>query len=253
MQEHSVDLKILQFCNKPPYPPKDGGAIGMHNVSQSYIDRGYDLQILSVNSEKHNVDIHSLPKEYLNTTNFEAVKLDLSVNIWTAFVNLFYTQKSYNISRFFSKKMDDKLSDILKSNTFDVIQIESIFLKEYLPTIRKYSKAKVVLRAPNVEFIIWQRLAEIEKSFLKRFYLNILAKRLKAEEIETFKMVDAIYTVTERDMTIIQSFGVKVPITFVPTGIDVTKDINTSEIDVDYPSLFHLGALDWMPNQEAIK
>jgi len=253
MRESAKAMKVLQFCNKPPYPPKDGGSIGMHNVSQAFIDEGFDLTVLSINSEKHFVDVSKLPEKYIKETKFQAIEVDLSVKIFPAFANLFYTKKSYNISRFYDSKMAKKLIEILKQNSFDIIQIESIFLKDYIPIIRKYSNAKLVLRAPNVEFIIWQRLAEIERNPLKKFYLNILTKRLKKEELETFKNVDAIYTVTERDMNIILSFGFRKSITFVPTGIDVTKSIETSEVEVEYPSIFHLGALDWMPNQEAVK
>jgi len=253
MQKSDNALRILQFCNKPPYPPMDGGAIGMHNVSQAFIDNGFDLTILTVNSSKHFVDVDKLPKKYIQETKFKAIEVDLSIKIFPAFVNLFYTKKSYNISRFYSNKMASKLINILKAEDFDIIQIESIFLKDYIPIIRKYSKAKLVLRAPNVEFIIWQRLAELESNFFKKIYLNILSKRLKKEELETFNDVDAIYTVTERDMNIIKSFGFDKYITFVPTGIDVTKNIDTSEVEVEYPSIFHLGALDWMPNQEAVK
>jgi len=253
MQEPAKALKVLQICNKPPYPPKDGGSIGMHNVSQAFIDEGFDLTVLSINSEKHFVDVSRLPEKYIKETKFQAIEVDLSVKIFPAFANLFYTKKSYNISRFYNKKMAEKLIEVLNGNIFDIIQIESIFLKDYIPIIRKYSNAKLVLRAPNVEFVIWQRLAEIERNPLKKFYLNILTKRLKKEELETFNKVDAIYTVTERDMNIIQSFGFRKPITYVPTGIDITKNIDITDVEVEYPSIFHLGALDWMPNQEAVK
>ncbi len=253
MQRNPNALKILQFCNKPPFPPKDGGAIGMHNVSQAFIDRGYEIKILTVNSQKHFVDIAKLPKDYIQSTDIEAINVDLSIKPLSAFVNLFFTKKSYNVSRFFNKTLANRLKSILRNNVFDVIQLESIFLKDYIPIIRDFSDAKIILRAPNIEFVIWQRLAELEANTLKKFYLNILSKRLQKEELECFKNVDAIYTVTERDMGIIQSFGFNKPITFIPTGIDVTKNIDTSDIEVEYPSIFHLGALDWMPNQEAIK
>ena len=253
MPKSQQQLKILQFCNKPPFPPKDGGAIGMHNVSQGFIDSGFDLHILSVNSEKHFVDIDSLPADYLKNTKFEAVSVDLRIKAFSAFANLIFSKKSYNIERFYNKELDEKLIDILKHNKFDIIQIESIFLKDYIPSIRKYSTAKLVLRAPNVEFMIWQRLAIIEKRFFKKLYLNILAKRLKREEIQAFKEVDAIYTVTDNDIKLIRAFGIDKPIEFVPTGVDVSKDLSTEGANTEYPSLFHLGALDWMPNLEAVK
>jgi glycosyltransferase involved in cell wall biosynthesis len=246
-------LRILQFCNKPPFPPKDGGAIGMHNVSQGILDFGHHLKILSVNSDKHNVNVNELPANYIFQTDFEAVYVDLSIKVSSAAFNLFYSKRSYNITRFYDKALAIKLMELLQNQEFDIVQVESIFLKDYLPIIRKYSNAKVVLRAPNVEFMIWQRLASIEKNPIKKLYLNILAKRLKKEELEVLNKFDAIYTVTERDLKLMQTLGAKSKIAFIPTGIDVTKSISEENQNLEYPSLFHLGALDWMPNQEAVK
>ena len=253
MQANRRKLRVLQFCNKPPFPPRDGGAIGMHNVSQGFIDSGIELKILSVNSKKHWVDIDKLPANYIANTNFEAVEVDLEIKPFHAFSNLFFSKRSYNISRFYNKTLSNKLTEILQNQEFDIIQIESIFLKDYIPIIRKYSKAKLLLRAPNVEFMIWQRLAEIERNPIKKVYLNILSKRLKKEELMSFKQFDSIYTVTENDMLLIRSLGISCPMEFIPTGVDVTKDLNLEEVEVEYPSIFHLGALDWLPNQEAVK
>ncbi len=253
MQKNSEKLRVLQFCNKPPFPPKDGGAICMNNVSQGILDSNHHLHIISVNSQKHHVDIDELPIAYVDSTSFTAVDVDLRVKPMAAFLNLFFSKRSYNVERFYNKELDDKLIEILKNNSFDIIQMETMFLKDYIPTIRKYSKAKLVLRAHNVEFVIWQRLSLIEKKFIKRFYLNILSKRLKREEIYTLNKVDAIVTVTENDAELIKALGIKKPIESVSIGIDVTKNISTEGTMVEYPSLFHLGALDWKPNQEAVK
>ncbi len=246
-------LSILQLCNKPPFPPMDGGAIGMHNVSQGIIDAGHQLKILSFSSNKHRLDIDKLPKDYIKSTGIEAVDIDLSIRILPALYNLLYSRNSYNISRFNSKEMQFKLKELLSKESFDIIQLESIFLKDYLPLIRKFSQAKVVLRAPNVEFVIWQRLAQIEKNPIKRFYLSILAKRLRKEEVAALNSFDAIYTVTERDMQLMRSLGATVKMTFIPTGVDVNKDLTTDFDAVEYPSVFHLGALDWSPNIEGVK
>ncbi len=246
-------LSILQLCNKPPFPPMDGGAIGMHNVSQGIIDAGHQLKILSFSSNKHRLDISKLPKDYLQSTGIEAVDVDLSIRMLPALYNLLYSRHSYNISRFNSKEMRLKLEELLSKESFDIIQLESIFLKDYLPLIRKFSQAKVVLRAPNVEFVIWQRLAQIEKNPIKRFYLGILAKRLRKEEVAVLNSFDAIYTVTERDMQLMRSLGARVKMTFIPTGVDVNKDLTTDFDAVEYPSVFHLGALDWSPNIEGVK
>lgn len=245
-------MRILQICNKIPFPPQDGGAIGMNNITNSFIDAGHDVKVLAINSPKHSVKINDLPKDYVDKTKIELEYINTDVNAIAAFFNLF-SCRSYNIERFYSKKFEDKLIRILKESNFDIVKIESIFLISYLKTIRKYSNAKVVLRAPNVEYVIWERIAETEKSYLKKKYIKLLAKRLKRVEIRESNNVDAIYTVTKTDLEIFRQNGCNVPMTFIPTGIDVTKNLFSDKTEIEFPTLFHIGAMDWMPNIEAVK
>ena len=245
-------MKILQICNKPPFPPQDGGSIGMHNVTQGLIDLGHDVKVFSVNTSKHFVDINQLPKDYVKNTKLEFGFIDTNIKAFDAFSNLIFSNRSYNITRFEDTNFKAKLISILQKETFDIVQIESIFLNYYIDIIRNYSDAKIVLRAPNVEFIIWERMAKEESNPLKKQYLKILAKRLKKEELACLNRFDAIYTVTQNDMDIFKSHGCYVPMEFVPTGIDVTKDLSIDTHAIEYPSIFHIGALDWMPNQEGL-
>ena len=128
-------IKFLQLTNKPPFPPMDGGAIGMNNISQGLINEGYNLKIFSVNTHKHFVDIANLPEEYISKTSIEFGFIDTRIKNIDALINLF-SSKSYNIKRFFDKKFESKLIEILLSIDFDIVQMESIFLMHYLPTIK---------------------------------------------------------------------------------------------------------------------
>ena len=245
-------MKILQICNKPPFPPQDGGAIGMHNVTQGLLDVGHLVKVFSVNTPKHFVDINELPEKYRNQTQIEFGFIDTDIKAFYAFSNLLFTNRSYNISRFEDAKFEQQLKEILSSQTFDIVQIESVFLNKYIDTIRAVSKAKIILRAPNVEYMIWERMAQEEQGFLKKQYLGILAKRLKKEELAAINRFDALYTVTQNDLTIFKSQGCSIPMEFIPTGVDVTKDIGLDKSPLEFPSLFHIGALDWMPNKEGL-
>ena len=245
-------LKILQLSNKAPYPPKDGGAISINNVTFELLAAGHDVKVLSVNTHKHFTEVKSLPEDYVKKTGIEFIFVDTRVKPLQAALNLF-GKRSYNIVRFFSADFAKRLSEILQENDFDIIQMESIFLIDYLPVIRKYSKAKIVLRAPNVEYMIWERMAEAESNPLKKLYLKLLSRRLKREETNVLNRFDAIYTLTRNDMEILRRHGARVPMTFIPTGLDVSKTIDTQDDNEEELSVFHIGALDWMPNQEGLR
>ena len=61
---------------------------------------------------------------------------------------------------------------------FDLVVLEGAFMGHYLPLAMLKGK-KVVLRAHNLEHVIWERSSKNLTSPLKRFYLNIQTSRLK--------------------------------------------------------------------------
>ncbi len=243
-------MRILQLCSKPPLPAIDGGCIAMNNLSQSILQLGHELKILSVSTHKHPFVEDSYTKEYLEKTSFEHVYIDTRVNIVDAFASLI-TQDNYNVSRFFSVDFDLVLRKALKKKKFDVVIMESLFMTPYLHTIRRFSRAKVVLRSHNLEFFIWQRLALQEQNKAKKIYLKYLANQLKIYELQLINQIDGLIAISNNDRDKYKALGCKVNMVNIPLGIDVLT--YSSEVkERAIPTLFHIGAMDWTPNQEGI-
>ena len=222
----------------------------MNNLTQGLINTGNHVRVLAINTPNNLVYIDEIDKDYVRSTEIEAVYIDTSIRIGAAFFNLF-TDKSYNIERFISEEFRDKLIEVLKSSEYDIIQLESLFVAPYLDTIRNHSKAKVVLRSHNVEFEIWQRRSQACKNPLKKAYLSLLTSRLKRYEIDLMNKYDAIACITTRDQTMQEGLGCTVPMTDIPVGVN---EISDPIVDISEPiGLFHLGSMDWMPNLEAIE
>ena len=45
-------MKILQICNKAPYPPNDGSSIAIYNMSLGLISQNIDLHIFTLNTNR---------------------------------------------------------------------------------------------------------------------------------------------------------------------------------------------------------
>jgi len=120
----------------------------------------------------------------------------------------------------------------------------------YLSCIRNHSSAKVVMRAHNVEHIIWERLHHSEKNPVRKIYLRLLAKRLKKFELNHLGELDAILPITKEDETVFRKLGCLIPLHVVPIGIN-PEEYNTTPDETEW-CLFHLGSMDWMPNLEAV-
>ena len=243
-------MNILLICNKSPYPPKEGGPIAMNTIVEGLVDSGHKTKILAVNSFKYSVDINSIPDDYKEKTQIEGIFLDLRIKPLDAFLNLF-TNKSYHVQRFISKEFEDKVIEILSKNKYDIIQLETLYIAPYIETIRKHSNAKVILRAHNIEHLIWDRITKTTKNPIKKFYLSHLSKTLKKYELESLDKFDGIATITKTDAEFFKKTGTKTPIVDIPFGINLNK-FQLSDAEYEFPSLFHIGSMNWMPNEEGI-
>lgn len=250
--ESFFNLKILQLCLRVPLPPYDGATIAMYNLAESLTASGAAVKMLSFNTKKHFMDANSIDAALLDKYKLETVFLDASVNAWDAFTNLFKPNESYNIVRFDSAAFHQKLKEILQSETFDFILFEGLFLSPYLQTVRTFSKAKCILRAHNVEWLIWKRLAKATKNPLKKTYLYFLSDRLKHYENIAINKFDAIIAISQPDKNLFLRDGCNIPIEVAPTGMNTAKYKNIEQMDADSLSLFHLGSMDWLPNIEAV-
>lgn len=251
-------MRILQLTKKFPYPVKDGEVIGIINLTIGFHHHGHTVDVLSLNTNKHYFNPTKLPKAVADIANFKAIDINTDVEISAAFFNLF-TNKSYNVERFYSKEYEAQLFKLLSENKYDFILLEGIYLMRYIDVIRKAQnefevnrKTPVVQRPQNVEYIIWQRLADAETNFLKRTYLRFLAKRIKRFELQSMNQADLFIPVSQTDLDIFQREGCKLHAIAIPTGY-VFDNLPELNINNETNSVAFIGGMDWLPNREGVE
>lgn len=226
----------------------------MNAVAEGLLAAGHTVKILAINSYKYNIELDSIPSDYKRKTAIELVFLDLKVKPLPALLNLF-TSKSLHVERFISEEFANTLTEILKGQTFDIIQLETLYVTPYIGLIRKYSKAPVILRAHNIEHLIWHRLHDGEKNIFKKWYLGHLASTLKNYELGILNELDGIVTITPNDAEFFAKYFPEEKIISIPFGVQPEK-IEKYRLSPDNhreSAIFHLGSMNWMPNQEGIK
>jgi len=244
-------MKILQLCHKPPMPAVDGGCIAMNNITQGLIAAGHKVKIITIFTHKHNFFPENMSKEYLDNTEIEGVYVDTRLNIVDAYSSIM-TSDSYHVDRFFSTDFDIKLTRVLKQENFDIVHLESLFMTPYIGTIRRLSKAKIVLRSHNLEFVIWEKIAKGTSNIFKKLYILYLSRKLRNYELKLLNEVSGVATISEEDKKRFIGLGTLKPITTIPFGIDL-HDYHSKVNEMPELALFHLGAMDWSPNLEGIQ
>jgi glycosyltransferase involved in cell wall biosynthesis len=243
-------MNILMLCNKSPYPPSEGGPMAMNSLVTGLLEAGHTVKVMALNSNKYHVDLESIPQDYRDKTGIEFVDVNLSVRISEAFKNLF-SDESYHVKRFISQQFKDRLAEVLDKEKFDIVQLEMIYMAPYIDTIRAHSDAVIVLRAHNVEHLIWNRIAKKTVFFAKRWYINHLVRTLKKYEMSVLDRVDGIAAITPNDALFFRRVTAT-PVIDLPFGVNINKFHPVFEVG-DAPTFYHIGSMDWMPNQEGIK
>ncbi|HLP19114.1 MAG TPA: glycosyltransferase family 4 protein [Chitinophagales bacterium] len=243
-------MRILQITKKFPYPSIDGEVIAINGLTKGFAQLGHQVTVLALNTKKHYFDISKLPQAQAKLAHYMAVDIDTSLSVMDAALNLF-SSKSYNVERFYSRAFEDKIAKITSGQQFDFILLEGVYLMRYIDVIRKSTKAKVILRPHNVEYVIWQRLHENETNPIKKAYLKLLAGRMKKFELDNICRADLLAPVSETDMTIFRAEGCHTPYRTFPIGYDF--DALPAFGNDEENAVSFIGAMDWMPNREGVE
>ena len=243
-------MRILILSNKIPYPAIDGGSIATLNLSLSLAEKDNEITVLAMNTAKHYFPLNEVPAHILKSINLKTVDVLAKIRFWGILKNFFFSKAAYAVERFHSSAFQIELMAVLKAQNFDIVQLEGLYLGMYIPTIRAHSKAKIVYRAHNLEFEIWNRAAERSRGIKKR-YLKTLSTRLEKFEKECLTKYDAVLPISSKDAQWFDRQNPTLKTQIVPAGIN--RDFKKAEDREIAFDLFHIGALDWLPNQEGLQ
>jgi glycosyltransferase involved in cell wall biosynthesis len=232
-----------------PYPPNDGGAVATLSMIQGFVNKGDKVVVLSMQTHKHKTKLADLPDHLTQNVEWYQQWINTRINPFNLLINLLFSRTPYNAQRFNSNAFRQQLIQVLQKNRFDVIQLEGLYLAPYIDAIKAHSNAPIALRAHNLEHEIWERLAVNSTQLLKKWYLALLAKRVKKMEFETLKKIDLLIPITQRDAFKLNP-NENLAQFVCPTGISPLKIEET--LPEFHQSLFYIGALDWEPNQAGI-
>ncbi len=250
-------MHILQLCPRVPFPPHDGGAIAMYDVAAGLVRAGHRVTLLAINTPKHRQPADALAHLGPNM-RLVTVEVDTAISAPRALKNLLFSRQPYNAERFISPAVGAKLLEILQTEQVDVVQMEGTFVAWYAEFLGRQHRADfrvppLVLRAHNVEYTIWQMLAQRESNALKGLFLRTMAARLEKFERRYLRQFDAVAAITAEDGARLRALHCPEPVVFIPAGVELGRVRPDPALTAKPRTLFMLGSLDWLPNQEGVE
>ena len=242
-------MKILILTPKPPFPARDGSSLATAQVIEGLAAKGHQVTVFFLNTSKHASSPRELPEK--EGISFFSAFCNTTVKPGPALTSLMAGQQPYTVSRFITAETEKKLRDILRGNSFDIIQIETLMMTPYLDVIRESSDARIIFRPHNTEYLIWSHLAENEKNFLKKGYFNMLARQIREYERTVSRQFRYILPISDSDAEIFRTWNPEARMMTLPYGIDVKA--GPQRTDRRPPAVLFLGALDWRPNLQGLE
>lgn len=244
-------MRILQLTKKFPFPRKDGEAWAVLALAEGLSNSGAIMDLFSISPENHIKENESL--DGLKRTNIynqiHLTEADTNPRRLTALLNIFST-KSYHEERYDIKNVANALSVFVKDKSYDCIIAETVFMMSFAMRIK--GMTNVILRAHNIEHLIWHRYA-IRKGYVKAKYFKLQSERLKRYELDMMNKADAILPLSSYDNDLIHDrLGIKTKSMVAPIGMP-TLDQVIKEKDGLPLIIGFIGSLDWRPNAEGIK
>lgn len=240
-------MRILYIAPKSPAPVIDGGCFAMMACLKALSKLAeVDGIILETYKHPYTKESERLLAPYLRTQTVVPMKTE--INPAGALVN-FIRRRNYNLSRFKSEQLYHVIAEKLREK-YDFIVCDSVFAAAQLSHFDTSELPPVIIRSHNVESEIWKLHAALEGSVMKRFYLRQLEKTLRKEETDILNKASVLWAISEEDRNWMLQHTQQKNIQLLPVSVDLHPEI---QVNYNKDSFFHLGSMDWKPNQEAVQ
>ena len=244
-------MKLLFLTGTLPYPPTDGWKIRVfallrglaqhHDVSVVSFMRPIDDALAAQRLREHGIALHVIPRD----PRYAPAKLLQGLISQTAFPILNYSDE----------RMAQLVRHVLRSDTFDLVQIESIHMAQYCVGLPQ----PTILDLHNIESLLMRRYARQETNPLKRAYAEITWRKLATYERDTCRLFSHCLTCSDDERVLLQTRCGVDRVSVIPNGVDIdayaAHDVGLSNGAAAPPSdrIVFVGRMDYHANVEGVR
>lgn len=239
------NLRVLQFAPRVPWPLDTGAKLRNYHLARVLAQRS---RITLLAFAEPDQDLAELAKVYKRIVTvkreggYSFGKVLRGAVGGTPLPLLNYT----------TEEMQGALADLLAEDEFDVVQIESIHLMNYLPALRAARKPPlVVCDWHNVESELMRQYSERARSFGRRAYARRTARLMSESEQRALSDFDAHVTVSNEDAGRLREMNPDACVFVIENGVDTAyyaEEQNQSKTRI---RILFVGSMDYHANIDA--
>lgn len=242
-------LKILFLSQRFLYPMDTGGKIRTGKILEHLKDLCDITLISNVESPKDDRYLKNIPNichQFQGVPWKEVVKY--TPKFYLRVLYRLFSHYPITVINDYSSSLEQSVLSEINRDQYDLLVCD--FLQPSL-NFRKIHDHPTLLFQHNVESLIMRRHFESAENFLYKLFWQLQWRKMDRYERDTCSRFTGIVTVSETDKVMLQQhFGAR-NVFAIPTGVD-TEYFSPWRAPIVENSLVFTGAMDWLPNEDAM-
>ncbi len=233
-------MRVLVVSAQFPFPPRSGFTMRVYQLLRQLAQR-HEVTLLS----------YARPTEQQRVDMFRE---ELSVEVvWrqpptrkarqVAMLQSLASRRPFCVRETYSSDLQRALERLCATQSFDVVQLEA----SVLSGLTIPDAVDVVLDEHNIEYEIFKRTSEEERSLARRFFHRLEYQRCRRFEQSQWTRVDGCVVTSPREEPIVRAYAPSTPTEVVPNGVDLEYFSRATNAVEPYTLVFN-GTLDYRPN-----
>jgi sugar transferase (PEP-CTERM/EpsH1 system associated) len=207
---------VLQFAPRTPWPLDTGAKLRNYHLARVL---AMQTRILLLAFGDQQNDTSALEKVYQRIVTVPRPPAYSFAKVLRGAVG----RTPLPLLNYTTDQMMKALARVLAENDFDVMQVESIHLMNYLPVIRAArGRPLIVCDWHNIESDLMSQYAEREQSVARKTYARRTARLMNEFEMKALNEFDAHIMVSEQDAQRLRRMNPRARIFVIENGVDVS-------------------------------
>jgi polysaccharide biosynthesis protein PslH len=245
--------RLLFLCQTLPYPPDGGVWIRTYHVLK-LLSRAFDITALCFERARSSgsdtdgaaaagpaalgrfadVEVFTIPQKHSRLRfAWDHLRSAASGRVYTTYL-------------YDSRPFRTRLSQLLRSNAFDLVHLDSLDLAAYLPIC---GARPVVCVHHDIESSLLRRRAALESNRWRGAYMRFQAALMDEVERRWCGRIDLNVTVSDHDETLLRQSIPDAHIAVVPNGVDIDE---FHPADGAASGIAYVGGTNPFPNLDAL-
>ena len=242
-------MKVLFICPYLPYPLISGGHTRVFNIIK-HLSSSNQIKLLAYNREPVTQENELELKKYC--TSLTTIPRPPVFSPGNLASYLFSGKPFMHVINGRNQALVQAIDREAAGWQPDLIHVEHYHLAACLLRSQASRLYPKVIGEQGVEYLILERLAQVEKNPVKKLAALLEAGRIKPFEINICNQFDGCIEVSQEDKEIIERAGVKKPVYVTANGVD-TGYFSSNKESSKEPVVLFVGTFKFFGNQDAVK